>query len=203
VGRPKKGETPTIRFWQKVNIGAPEECWDWTGFTDADGYGTKRWPVRYERTHRISWELANGQPVPAGMFVCHTCDRPQCVNPAHLWLGTAADNNADKARKGRTKKGDESPARLYPEKYRLGDRHWTRTNPEKMARGDAHHFRTHPETRPTGEKNGRAKLTVQDVIDIRAASDAGVSRAELARRYGLGPSVVSRIARRESWRHVP
>ncbi|MFF7130338.1 HNH endonuclease [Streptomyces sp. NPDC008240] len=50
--------------------------------------------------HRAAWELANG-PVPEGLCVCHRCDRPRCVNVDHLFLGTIADNNADRDRKGR------------------------------------------------------------------------------------------------------
>lgn len=55
---------------------------------------------RYVGVHRAAWELANG-PVPRGLYVLHRCDRPRCVNVAHLFLGTIADNNADRDQKGR------------------------------------------------------------------------------------------------------
>jgi hypothetical protein len=57
---------------------------------------------RNTKAHIVAWELANQREVPAGMCVCHRCDVPACIEPTHLFLGTVADNNADRDAKGRT-----------------------------------------------------------------------------------------------------
>lgn len=92
------------RFWSRVN--KTSTCWLWTMGTDKDGYGKissgKRQNRKHMRAHRVSYELYKGA-VPDGMFVCHTCDNPSCVNPEHLFLGTAFDNNRDTINKGRRK----------------------------------------------------------------------------------------------------
>lgn len=76
-------------------------CWLWKGSKNTWGYGRVRVPFSNERgVHRISWLLHNG-PIPKGLNVLHKCDVPSCVNPSHLFLGTFADNNADKKAKGR------------------------------------------------------------------------------------------------------
>ena len=82
---------------------APEPntgCFLWFGQMDKGGYGQIHWRGRNIRAHRAAWISANG-PVPPGLCVCHRCDVPSCVNEAHLWLGTNAENTADKTIKGR------------------------------------------------------------------------------------------------------
>lgn len=72
--------------------------------TLAVGYGQISWRGRLIGAHRLAWIINRG-PIPSGLFVCHKCDVPSCINPAHLFLGTARENNADKHTKGRTRVG--------------------------------------------------------------------------------------------------
>ena len=85
------------RFWAKVD--KTGECWLWTG-ANVGGYGHINIGGRMVRSHRLSYEWANG-PIPKGLVVCHRCDTPACVNPAHLFAGSQRDNHKDCYVKGR------------------------------------------------------------------------------------------------------
>lgn len=90
------------RFWRRVQ--KTDTCWLWTGSIVPRGYGTfatKKFNGRDKTyAHIFSYTIHKGA-VPPGLLVLHTCDTPGCVNPDHLWLGTAKDNSDDMMRKGR------------------------------------------------------------------------------------------------------
>jgi len=87
------------RFWPKVNVRLPEDCWEWQANL-AKGYGVFWFGKIPMMAHRLSWMMLRG-PIPEGMNVLHKCDNRKCVNPNHLFLGTQSDNVQDMFCKGR------------------------------------------------------------------------------------------------------
>src|SRR5712671_2284212 len=101
------------RLLARINRLGPTDCWPWTGIIGTWGYG-----VFWLRGHNINASRATYlllvAAVPKNLVVCHTCDNPACCNPAHLWVGTQADNLRDCRIKGRAKnvRGKDHPRTL-------------------------------------------------------------------------------------------
>lgn len=89
------------RFEEKFQINKLTNCWEWQAGKDKDGYGKFTVKGKTIRANRASYEIYKGR-IPDGLLVCHTCDYPQCVNPNHLFLGTAKINSLDMVAKQRS-----------------------------------------------------------------------------------------------------
>lgn len=147
------------RFWNKVEIPTdPSHCWLWVASQDQFGYGRFRFEGKNRHAHRVAWILLNGD-ILKGLWVLHRCDNPQCVNPGHLFLGTAFDNNRDMFKKGRQ-----------------GDRKY--------------------------DKNGRAKITKIQAIEIKRRRLEGEKCAPIAKQFGLSEAAVSYIGIGKNWKGI-
>ena len=97
-------------FWAKASV-SESGCWEWNGSVTQSGYGLyAAMPGVVVRAHRLAYAIANGK-FDESLFVCHRCDNPKCVNPDHLFLGTASDNMQDMIAKGRENRlrGEDNP----------------------------------------------------------------------------------------------
>lgn len=108
---------PTEEYMKRFVV-SNSGCWEFSGCKDKNGYGI--FGFKQKRAHRVSYEFHVGK-IPPGMFVCHKCDNPSCINPDHLFIGTPKDNMIDKAIKGRSVRfvGENNPMAKLKDSDRL------------------------------------------------------------------------------------
>lgn len=81
----------TDRYWTNVDVRKPTQCWPWLASLTRQGYGQLGMCSQQYLAHRVAYEISKG-PIPVEHCVLHTCRRPDCCNPAHLFIGTRSDN---------------------------------------------------------------------------------------------------------------
>lgn len=126
----KRGEESIAERIERFSIPIPESgCIIWIGSINPRGYGTINIKDKTLRIHRYIYEMTNG-PIPKGLFVCHKCDVPSCINPHHLYAGTAKQNAHDRDSRGRanTPKGTDYQHSKFTEEIVLQIRNSSESN---------------------------------------------------------------------------
>ena len=161
-------------------------CLEWQGARYGLGYGHAKHDGKMCSVTRLLWTQLHGA-IPTGYLVMHSCDNPPCCNVDHLFLGTHAENMADRNHKGRTAKGD---------------RNGSRTMPHRLRRGDTSGARTHPEAILRGSQKPQSKLKEADIPEIFRMSEQGMSDSAIGKRFGVYTATVWRVRHGRNWKHV-
>lgn len=171
------------RFWSKVDRRGDDECWLWLAGRRETGYGQfelGRKPERKNaRAHRVAYELLVGE-IPSNMMLCHHCDNRACVNPRHLFIGTAADNARDMFAKGRG----------YVPAPRYGEAHHSAKFSSQAAAQAIADVRAGTPKRAVARRLGVDVRTVRSWVSGEYRADALTALAALeAHSHGRAPEV--------------
>lgn len=155
----KEKEEHIAKFWSKVRIGDPEECWEWQGSTSSTGgYGSFWHPglKKVIRASRYSLILKLGRPLMDGEWALHKCDNPPCVNPSHLYGGTRSQNVQDALERGQWSSGNTK--KTHCKRGHPFDEHNTRINPrgQRVCKKCDREIQAERRSTPEGREKARA-----------------------------------------------
>jgi hypothetical protein len=191
------------RFFSKVEI-VEDGCWLWNGSRIPTGYGRFRYDGSSQYAHRVLYEWVFG-PLASGMNVCHHCDQPACVNPAHFFAGTQRENVDDSTRKGRRARhphrtgegGAFNPEVIAMVRELASNRVGQRRIGEALGMSNKTLRKLlQSEGISTTLNRVHRKLSAVQEQEVIARLQAGASTREVAALYGLHKSTVQDIARR-------
>ena len=240
----KYGRGLEERFWEKVDIRGPDDCWEWLAGKDSGGYGAIKSNGKQLAAHRASWEIHNG-PIPEGLCVCHRCGNKGCVNPLHLALNatsrikTVEERFWEKVDKcgpddcwewigAKTSAGYGSFG-INQKTFQAQRVAWELVN-GAIPGGEGYHgicichhcdnrscvnpahlflgtvtdnmqdmYAKGRNNNARGEAQGGAKLTEQDVREIRLFLKAGYAQKDIAFGYGVSGGAIYSISINKSW----
>jgi HNH endonuclease len=203
------------RFWSKVAQTSENDCWFWKASIDANGYGqfglapgqfgVRTWTMA--KAHRVAWLLTKGE-IPPGMYLCHTCDMPRCVNPTHLFLGTQTDNMRDCVEKNRHGCGrvgqpiyyDIKRIRRIIDTYTTGAPVAAITKRHEISETHLLRILKRHKIPLRDSRTARRKLTDIEIQQIRQLYAMGnVSQQALGERFGVTQSNIGHIVRGSTW----
>lgn len=221
------------KFWRKVDKHGPivrdglDECWIWTGSVHKrTKYGYFCLPGRMGcEAHRVSWMIHRGD-IPDGMYVLHICDNRPCVNPDHLFVGTAGDNMRDCVAKGRRKhlRGERiGLSKLTDDQVhkilgriangeplkRIAMDYGVKGNTlSSLKSGVTWNHISRPVGFPKedistkGSRNGSAVVTETQVVQMRSMYESGIPANVIGHKFQISHAQAWRIVVRQSWRHI-
>jgi len=222
-----------IRFYNKINVienGPNKDCWEINYKRDKYGYTNFSLNQHPYKSHRFMYQIHHPNEIIFGLHICHTCDHPWCINPEHLFAGTAYDNVKDKMSKGRQSRGESHGLSKINDKNVLEMLNGILTNKFKSISEIRNYFsvsqyvigkilngqtrqhltdnfdldllKSKLEYSQLGVNGSRSKFTNDQILNIRKTYIDGETITNLAKKYNVDHKTIYSIIRNKSYINV-